>query len=142
MSREQIEQIEQIYSAFNRGDFDSVLESWDDDTEFVAPEDMPEQSSFRGPRGYRQFLASMLDVFEEFRSEPERIIEVGEEKYLVFVTERFRRKADATAVEAHNFVLFTMRGEKLRRLQVFLDRRTALDAAGLSDEAVRGDHVP
>jgi ketosteroid isomerase-like protein len=37
MSREQIEQIEQIYSAFNRGDFDSVLESWDDDTEFVAP---------------------------------------------------------------------------------------------------------
>jgi hypothetical protein len=103
---------------------------------------MPEQSSFRGPEGYRRFLASMLDVFEEFRSAPERILEVGKEKYLIFLTERFRRKADATAVEAHHFALMTMRGEKLRRLQVFLDRRTALDAAGLSDEAVRGDHVP
>lgn len=142
MSEEQIERIQAIYAAFNRGDFDSVLESWDDDTEFVAPEDMPEQSSFRGPEGYRQFLASMLDVFEEFRSEPERIIELGDEKYLVFLTERFRRKADATAVEAHNFALITMRGEKLRRLQIFLDRRTALDAAGLSEEAVRHDRVP
>ena len=142
MSRQQIERIQATYAAFNRGDFDSVLESWDDDTEFVAPEDMPEQSSFRGPEGYRQFLASMLDVFEEFRSEPERIIEVGDEKYLVFVTERFRRKEDATAVEAHNFILITMRGEKLRRLQVFLDRRAAFDAAGVSEEAVRDDRVP
>lgn len=104
MSQEQIERIQASYAAFNRGDFDSVLESWDDDTEFVAPEDMPEQSSFRRPEGYRQFFAAMLDVFEEFRSAPERIIEVGDEKYLVFATERFRRKVDAILRSPHGGV--------------------------------------
>ncbi len=139
MSQEEIERIRAGYAAFNRGDFDAVVENWAEDSEFVAPEDMPEQSRFQGPSGYKQFLAAMFDVFEEFQSEPERIVEAGPDRYLVFVAERFRRKGDAAAVEAHNAALITMRSGKVRRLQIFLDRREALEAAGLSEQDARAD---
>ena len=135
MSQENVERIRAAYAAFNRGDFDAVVENWGEDAEFVAPEDMPEQSRFRGRSGYRQFLASMFDVFDEFRSEPERIVEAGPNRYLVFVIERYRPKGQETAVEARLAHVITMGDGRMRRLQVFLDRRDALEAVGLSEQA-------
>ncbi len=139
MSQEEEETIRAAYAAFNRGDFDAVVENWAEDSEFVAPQDMPEQSSFLGREGYRDFLASMFDVFDEFRSEPKRIVEAAHGEYLVFVSERYRRKGDASAVEAQLVHLITMRDGRMRRLQVFLDRRDALEAAGLSAEDAHVD---
>src|SRR5215210_6659866 len=114
MSQEEVERIRAGYAAFNRGDFDAVVENWAEDSEFEAPDDMPEQRSFLGRDGYREFLASMFDVFDEFRSEPERIVEAGDDQYLVFVTERYRPKGDVTAVEAHPVHLITMRDGRMR----------------------------
>jgi ketosteroid isomerase-like protein len=136
MSQENVERIRAGYAAFNRGDFDAVVEHWGEAAEFVAPEAMPEQSSFRGRSGYRQFLASMFDVFDVFRSEPERIVEAGPNTYLVFVMERYRPKGQETAVEARLAHVITMGDGRMRRLQVFLDRRHALEAVGLSEQEV------
>ena len=133
MSKENLEIIRAGYAAFNRGDFDAVVESWGEEAEFVAPEAMPDQSSFRGGSGYRQFLASMFEVFDEFRSEPERIVEAGPNRYLVFVMERYRPKGQETAVEARLAHVITMGDGRMRRLQLFLDRRDALEAVGLSE---------
>jgi len=136
LSRQEIERIRKVYAAFNRADLEAVLQEFDEDTEFIAPAEMPEQRRFRGREGYREFLASIFDVFEEFRSEPKRILEAGGGRYLVFLVEHFRRKGDTAVVVEHAYAIITMKDGRVRRLEILADRRDALRAAGLSEEDV------
>jgi ketosteroid isomerase-like protein len=135
--QDEINRIQEVYAAFNRADFEAVVREFDEETEFIAPAEMPEQRTFRGREGYKEFLASILDVFEEFRSEPTRILEAGGGRYLVFLEERFRRKGDTAVVVEHPFALITMSAGRVRRLEIIADRREALSAAGLSEQDVR-----
>jgi ketosteroid isomerase-like protein len=75
---------------------------------------------------------NLLDSFEEWSIEPERVFDLGE-RLLVFVVFRAKGKGSGVAVDAEMAYLFTLREGKIIEWGLFGDRSKALEAAGLSE---------
>jgi len=127
-----IEILRASFDAFNRGDYDAALSGVSADVEFEPPGDAPLPTAYQGHEGAKRFWGSMRDVFDEFRSEPEEIVDAGRGRYVVPVTERFRTKGSQPEIVESNAIVFTMTDGKVVRVQIFTDRAKAFEAVGLS----------
>ncbi len=128
MSEEKVEIIRSIMDAFNRGDYDAAAEIAHPDIEMIPPGD---QSPYRGREALRNWMEP--DAFAEQTVEAREFIASG----------------DRILMEAHSWNIGANSGIELEldfwslwsfddagfvtRTEVFLDRRLALEAAGLSE---------
>jgi uncharacterized protein len=130
MSQENVEIVRRAYVAFNDGNLDAVLAAMDPDIEWNASDvffDFPR--TYRGRQAWQEeFLRDLMQIFETYRSEPERLLDAGGEVVaVVWVGGRGRRSgADAMARVAH---LFAFRDGKIVRFTELRDVDAALDAA-------------
>jgi ketosteroid isomerase-like protein len=131
MSQEDIERLRAGYEAFNSGDLDSALRYVDEDIEFRRPETaMDTAAVLRGVDAIRQYLAP--DAFAEQTFEPEEFIERGD-LVLVRGKGRIRGRGSGIGLEQTVFHVWEIRDGKAVRLEVYLDREQALEAAGLRE---------
>ena len=130
MSQENVEIVRSILARWERGDYSSV--DWaDPEIEYVAP-DHPDVARGLGALGrrWREFLLA----WDHLATVPERFVDARDDRVLVLV--RFEGRGRVSGVPAADFFgaqLFTMRDAKVVRLAVYLDRKEALEAAGLGD---------
>jgi uncharacterized protein len=117
------------YEAFNRGDIDAVLELFDPDVELGVLEDSPIAESFHGHDGFRKMIAENNDMFDQYRSRPEEILEPSEDKIVVVVRSAARGRLSGAEVEGRVVHVWTIRDRKVVRMQVFNSREEALRAA-------------
>jgi ketosteroid isomerase-like protein len=142
MSQENVELLRGWYAAYNaamdapdpkeavRVSFES---SSDPEIEWVPEASTPEAETFHGVDGVIAFFDLLFDAFEYAHQWPERFIDCGDDRVLVFV--RLEARARTTGLElsepwAH---LVTVRNSRVSRLQQFRNRDDALEAAGLSE---------
>jgi ketosteroid isomerase-like protein len=87
------------------------------------------ESSFRGVDGFRRFLRSFWESFEDVRIEPEELSWNGD---AVLAQVRFCGKGRQSGAEVNMtlFGLWTFRGERVVRGEGFLSREDLLEAAG------------
>src|SRR5687768_17651956 len=78
MREEDVEAVRRGYEAWNRGDFDAALEMVDPEIEWRPGADAPEAGEHRGRDGFRGFLESWLESFEDLRIVPEALLVVGD----------------------------------------------------------------
>jgi uncharacterized protein len=71
--------VERGYAALNRGDLSVVLELLDPDIEWHEPGWSPEAGTHRGRDSFERFLRGWLESFEQFRIEPERVVQRGDQ---------------------------------------------------------------
>ena len=121
--------LREMYAAFNRGDVSVALEAIDPHIEWsITPGAGPSPQTFHGHEGVRSAMSSMLEVWEEYRSEPLEFIERGD-----YVVVRLRSQAigRASGVEIEGEIahVWLMRGGKAVRFEAYLDSREALAAA-------------
>jgi ketosteroid isomerase-like protein len=136
MASANVNLVQSIYAAWERGDFTSA--EWaDPEIEYVIA-DGPSPGSWTGLAGMTEAARSWMSVWEDFRFEADGYRELDDENVLVLVHRGGRGKASRLELEqmrtegAH---LFQVRGGKVTRLVHYLDRERALADLGLAPEA-------
>ncbi len=132
--------IEALHEAHENGDFGDFMtaaeETLDPDFVLAPPEDSPFPEAgtreWRGREGFLRFVAGQTEGFEAMSLEPEEFIDAGDR---VVVPLQFGGKARYTGLEVKFAVVHvvTIRDGKATRLDIYMSRREALEAAGLSE---------
>jgi ketosteroid isomerase-like protein len=136
MSQGNVEVVRQAYDAWNRRDFDRVLEVLDPQIEWTfaggAVTGLGIDSTYHGHDGVRRFWETFIEPWERISIEVEEMRTVGDR---VVALVRFRAIGRGSGVKldepfAH---VLTFRGSHVIRFEAFVDRTEALEAAGLSE---------
>ena len=125
MSKENVELVGRIYALWDRGE--SARELIDDNLEYVNPPNAVES----GVRFGRDSLGAIREVYPDFRFEPERFVDVGEEVVVIGVA----RGTSTSGLEAQwrQGYVWTVRNRRAIRFRWFNDPAEALEAVGLKD---------
>jgi ketosteroid isomerase-like protein len=123
--------VEAAYRAFDRGEIDAVLASFDPDIEWIEPD-----GYFPGARGTYRGIDAVRRIFEtayprfwaEWRVVPDRVIEAGEQ-VVVTGDSRFRTH-DGAEGSSRLCNIWTLRDGKTVRLEVFNDTALLWRALG------------
>ena len=85
MSQENVETIRRAVDAFNRRDLDAVTAEWSADIEWCQVTSFPDRAVYRGPAEVREKLieGQLLEQFDEFRVEPDELVEVGDDVIII-----------------------------------------------------------
>jgi ketosteroid isomerase-like protein len=131
MSRQKVELVRAGIEAFNRQDWEAVLEH-------AAPDFVLDMSRSIGPRRgtykldqLRSYLEDFGETFESFRIEADEFIEAGER--VVVPTTAHARGRDGIEAQAHTALVYTFRDGAVTRMVMYQGRQEALKAAGLRE---------
>jgi ketosteroid isomerase-like protein len=132
MSHRNVEIVRAGIEAFNREDWDAVLE-------YAAPDFVLDMSRAIGPeqRGIytvdqlRSFLEDLRGTFESFRIEADEFIDAGER--VVVPTTAHAQGRDAIEVKARTASVYTLRDGAVTRMVMYQERQEALEAVGLRE---------
>ena len=128
MSQEGVDVVRRSYEAFAKGDVPGVLDTLDPEVEWRDSDTLPTGGTMRGHDEFVKHLESYFEVWEWFRTEPERMLDAGE---CVVVTGRMSGRAKAggefDAPFAH---LWWMRDGKAVRVEEYKDTAKMLEALG------------
>jgi ketosteroid isomerase-like protein len=124
------------YAAFNRGDIDAAVESFDPQIEWAEPVEFPGGSAYHGRDEVKRYLAQSRAPWAEGSSEPEQFIPSGN-RIVVFVHARFRTKGSNEWTDVRLADVYTIRDGKIVEMQAFADRQEALRWAGVDEQRSR-----
>ena len=103
----------------------------DEEYELRLPGGYPEgEPVFRGRAGFAQLVAMLRDAWAEWRFEPERFLDAGEQ-VVVFVRVVAKGSASGVPIELPDAHVVTLHDARLTSTCVYRDRSEALEAAGL-----------
>ena len=120
-----------MLDAFNRGDVDGVIATFDEGCLLEEPREMPDRPSrgFRGHDGIREWMANLRGV-AGVRFEP-RSFTTGGDAVVSELAAHGQGQGSGVPVEWKTFAAFRIRKGKIARAQAFLGREEALGAVGL-----------
>jgi ketosteroid isomerase-like protein len=131
-STQDVETLRAGYEAFNRRDFDALMELLDPDIEWRQDASVaPDADVFRGREGTERFFTAILSDFDHLEFVPEEIID-ADDQVVVVVAAHGRGKASGAEVAAKFTHLWTIRDGKGVRAVFYADHAKALADAGLS----------
>ena len=132
MSRGNVETVRAAFGAFGRGDWGALIAFLDPEIEWVTTGQFVGGQFYRGHAGVREFLGALSGEFEEFHAEPENFAQAPE---LVVADTRVSGlgKRSGVPVELQFTVVVSFSDGKIVHVRNFLERREALEAAGLSE---------
>lgn len=133
-SQENVELFKRALEAFNRRDFDAVLEQLDPEAEWhpgVAASLGGEATTFRGHEEVRKGLQDLVDAFEDLHLEVAETRDLGDR---VLAMGRLRAHGTESGVEIESpwaYLVEYQRGKAIW-VRAFLDPKEALEVAGLA----------
>jgi ketosteroid isomerase-like protein len=130
MSDENVQLLRAIYGAPGDVGFDALLEIAADEIVWVSDPRMPGGGTFRGKEATSRYLDG-LGVFEQEALDVERVIDLGDR--VLGITTIRAKPPDGPSVEWVWCQLVTFRDGLVTEVRNFLDRESALEAAGLSE---------
>jgi ketosteroid isomerase-like protein len=110
---------------------DALLEHFTPDCELVPPRTYPDiESSYVGLDGVKRWLEQVDDVFDDWGFEAEDFLDAGDQVVVLVQTSGTAKQSGAavTIPAAH---VHRLRAGRIVRVEVFLDRRQALETAGI-----------
>jgi ketosteroid isomerase-like protein len=125
VSEQNVQLVRTIYERWSRGE--RTRDLIDQELEYVNPPYAVESGTRRG----RRTLAMIKDVYPDFRVEPERFVDAGEEVVVLGTA----RGTAASGVEAQwrQGYVWTVRDGKAVRFRWFNQPQEALEAVGLHE---------
>jgi ketosteroid isomerase-like protein len=120
------------YAAFNRGDIDAAVESFDPQIEWSEPVEFPGGGAYHDRDEVKRYLAQSRAPWAEGSSEPEQFIPFGN-RIVVFVHARFRPKGSNEWTDVRLADVYTIRDGKIVQMRAFADRQEALRWVGEED---------
>jgi ketosteroid isomerase-like protein len=131
MSEDNVELVRALYDGWARGDFRRGAELLAPDFEWLQLAGAVEPGSHRGAQAV-EALRRIFEMWADFSVRAEEFIDAGEKVVVVARTRGIDRDGRADLDQVFAYV-WTVRGGRLARNEVFADRAIALQAAGLAD---------
>jgi ketosteroid isomerase-like protein len=133
MSEENVEVITDINAAMNEGDFGRAMGYLADDIVLEAPAGI-RGGTFRGREAVGEWFGDWLRTFDSsVHTDIREITEIGNDGVLMVAATRGRGRGSGADVEETFFWLNRLREGKVTRVEGYLSRAQALEAAGLSE---------
>jgi ketosteroid isomerase-like protein len=135
MSQENVEAVRRSFEAFARGDFDTAFAAHDPSTEWRTAADEPDQQTYRGIAGLRNFVGSLTDTWEgRFANvmEFEGFIDRGE-WVVVPWSAQLRGKGSGVSIQVSETYAVLVQEGKIVRVEEHRSTEQALEAVGLSE---------
>ena len=136
MSEENFEIVRRATEEFNRGGADALIQTfwapeivWD-----MTPAGVPGFGVYTGYDEVRALMADWFSAFEfdEWDMEIEELFDCGD-RVLSILTQRGRGTSSGAEVSVEFAQVVTLRAGKIIRIDNYLDRADAFEAAGLSE---------
>lgn len=133
MSRDNLEVVRRWWEGFHKQGL-PPLDLCDEQIEISNPPEFPVRGTFYGHEGVRQWRDQVFDVMDELEVETEKLIDAGDGQTVVMFL-RLRGVAGYTRIKFDEpwAAVWRIRDGKLLRAQGYVDRRKALEAAGIND---------
>jgi ketosteroid isomerase-like protein len=128
-----MEVVREAGARLSRGDFDGLMELYLPDSEWVMPPEWPEHHVYRGVDAIRDLARIGIEGFDNYRFEETRLAELDDGRVLGLFTIRGNIKGSLVPVETEFGGIYTLRGDRLLRVEAFFAWADALRAAGLGD---------
>jgi ketosteroid isomerase-like protein len=140
MSQENVEIVLGVFEAFGRRDTDAMFAAYDPDVEWSMKgyTHWPESETYSGHEGIRAFFRAWLKDFDRYETEASDPLDRGD-KVVITVYDCARGKGSGVPIERYHAQVWTLRDGRVMRVEVFDDRRSALQAVGLSEQDAHGD---
>jgi ketosteroid isomerase-like protein len=132
MSEERIDILRRSFEGTARGDSAATLKAFDEDFELRLPPEFPGGGAGRGHDHWMKVQAQFEEAFQDVSYEPQEFLDSGDQ---VVATVRYSGHARHTGipVDMPVYWVYTFRSLKIVRVDAFLDRDQALEAAGLRE---------
>jgi ketosteroid isomerase-like protein len=131
MSQENVEIVREGYERFAAtGEFAAELATDDFVWDMSNFHGWPEQQMYEGVDGAGAFLSEWMDAWEDWELELEALHDASD-RVVALAHQRGRSKEGGMPVEMWFAQVFTLRDGKQARMDMYSDRREALEAAGL-----------
>jgi ketosteroid isomerase-like protein len=133
MSQENVEIVQRFVEAYNRRDFEGIIELMDPTFEFQS-RFVGIESVHRASEGFPYTYFKMLDeAYDQFEVVLSEFIDAGA-AVLAAGHAKWRGKASGAGGETPVLPAFWLRARKVFRAETFTDRTEALEAVGLSKQ--------
>jgi uncharacterized protein len=133
MSEENVEVVRRVVDAIRDRRWEEATRQLGPDIELHGTAGgLTEGSVWRGPKQIRDFFEQDAEAWDERRLEAEEFIDAGD-RVVVLVREFRRGRGSGVELEADTAVVFEVRDGRVVRIQGYMDRAEALEAAGLSE---------
>ena len=140
MSQENEEVVKRAVAAVNDRDTDSYLACCTADVR-MENANAPIEGAYEGADGIRRFFADVLDTGPDFRVTIERLEPVGADRVLGFLRLNMSGRVSGITLggDIPSANIWDFSDGKINRVRIFLDRREALEAVGLSEQDAHAD---
>jgi ketosteroid isomerase-like protein len=132
MSQENVAKSTAFLAAYNRRDFDTAVEFFDSEVEWVLPAHQ-RVDSCRGPDEVKRFWFGLDETFEELRPDPQEAVDAGDR---VAIRLRYYGRGKASGLEIEGELyhqVTTFRDGMMVRIEYFSTWPEALEAAGVRE---------
>ena len=123
--------LRRFVEAFNRREIDLIVADIHPEAELHEWPEAPGAQSYRGPDGLRRALEVWFEAWEWMQVEITDIQEI-DDRILVTLHQRAKGKGSEVEVGVDTYNVYTFENGKVTRVELFLNRDDALEAAGLT----------
>ena len=131
MSRENVELVRAVWTAYSRGDFDASLEGYAEDSVWDDREYRPDGAIHVGRDALVQLARTWRGTWEDYRLEIEDLRDGGGDRVAVILSETGRGKGGGIELTNRWGLVVTVRRGKVAHTFVYRQPEAALEAVGL-----------
>jgi uncharacterized protein len=132
MSRENVEVLRRIYQEWAKGNARIDMSVYDPNFVYISQATDPDPGPHMGLEATRDYYRRFLASWEDWRIEASEFREVGN-SIVVHARRSGIGRASRVPLEDHSFHVWTFRGGKIIRMDVFEQETEALEAVGLRE---------
>jgi ketosteroid isomerase-like protein len=135
MSHQNVEIVQGVYEALNRGDLaDAALSDVAAGAELDwSASEGPDSGVYRGPEEWRKWLTGRREGLRNVRFDVAEVIDVPPDTVVAVVHMRGRGRASGAEVAAHGASVWTLRAGQVTGATLYQTRDQALEAVGLAE---------
>jgi ketosteroid isomerase-like protein len=140
MSQENVQTVRDYFETVNGGDFARAMQYYADDVELVAPDAVfLEAGTFTGKDAVGLWFGNWFRAFQRgYWLDLDEIRAVGDAVFAL-VHHQGRGKTSGAEVRMSTAYLFSVGNGKIGKIELFPDRRSALEAVGLAEQDAHAD---
>jgi ketosteroid isomerase-like protein len=117
------------YEAFNNRDFTGAVRTFDPEVEWDFSE-MPDGKIVRGVEELRAYWSTLVDTWDEFRIEVDDFID-GPDADVTLIRLIAKARTSGLRFDDEAALVWESGDGRVKRVRFYMNRRAALDAAGI-----------
>jgi ketosteroid isomerase-like protein len=134
VSQENVEAVRAGFSALAQGGVEAASAFWREDINWRAMEGAPDDvGEMHGIEAVRRYVQDWYEMFDDFTSELEEVLDVGGDQVVAVVHNAGRAKLSGVPTELRYAAVYTIADGKFVRAREYATRTEALKAVELEE---------